>query len=389
MATRQPSLSFGGGAKWAIHLGDVADVLAGFEPCSFDALLSDPPYGLSFMGARWDYDVPSVPMWRAILRVLRPGAPILACGGTRTYHRLVLAMEDAGAEIRDQLAWMYGSGFPKSQNPIRSGAGSEWDGYGTALKPAHEPIVLARKPLAGTLAANIAAHGCGPLAIDACRVRDEVSPERVAGKGRAVYSHEGLGITPERTGRWPANVILDEEAGAALDAQSGQSTSTAAPRHNGAYQSVAKGADAARVSTAGYNDSGGASRFFYCAKASRSEREAGLDDLELVAAHDIIKRAKGSAGMRSPRAGAGRTSNGRRNVHLTVKPIALTRYLSRLIQPAGVGGRILVPFSGVGSEVIGALLEGWGEVVGVERESEYVRIARARIAHWTARGGAE
>lgn len=407
-----------------IKLGDVVSVLREYPDNTFDGVLCDPPYGLSFMGKRWDYDVPSVDLWREVLRVCKPGAPLLAAFGSRTYHRGVVRIEDAGWEIRDSIVWMYGSGFPKSLDvskaidahelhgksnsagirrvndtqevasrsngvlglraagilhgykteatlaretvPITAPATDAarlWSGYGTALKPAHEPYVLARKPLEGTVAANVARWGVGALAIDACRV---------AGPGERVVDRSMV------AGRWPANVILDEDAGAALDEQSG---------NRPGMSSGGKGRrDASMFGVGGVTkpetirgDSGGASRFFYCAKASRSERDAGCGDLPAKTRAEATGRDEDTAGTKSPRAGAG-SIGGSRNHHPTVKPLALCEYLARLILPPKPGV-LLVPFAGSGSEVIGALRAGWPEVVGIEREAEYVEIARRRVAH--------
>jgi site-specific DNA-methyltransferase (adenine-specific) len=286
---------------------------------SVDAIVCDPPYGLSFMGKGWDHGVPGVDFWVEALRVLKPGGHLIAFGGTRTYHRLAVAIEDAGFEVRDCLMWLYGSGFPKSHN-LRG----EWQGWGTALKPAYEPVILARKPLRGTVADNMAQWGTGGLNIDATRVGDE-------------------------GGRWPANVILDEEAAAALDAQSGI---------------------------------GGASRFFYTAKASRSEREAGLDGVEVKQAGSVRGHNK-----HKPRlAGDGRvnpqiTEPQRANHHPTVKPIALMRYMIRLVVPRGAV--VLDPFMGSGSTGCAAMVEGM-QFIGIDIIPEYVEIARLRLAWWSS-----
>lgn len=189
---------------------------------SIDAIVTDPPYGLSFMSKRWDYDVPSVEIWAECLRVLKPGGHLLSFAGTRTQHRMAVRIEDAGFEIRDMIAWVYGSGFPKSHN-------GEWGG--TALKPALEPITMARKPLIGTVEKNWNEHGTGALNIDGCRVGDEVLPTMTAGQAKIGTFERGVMVTPERTGRWPANLIHD----------------------GGEYF-------------------GEQSRFFYCAKASKKDR---------------------------------------------------------------------------------------------------------------------
>jgi hypothetical protein len=413
----------------AIELGDVVDVLAEYNDDAFDAVLCDPPYGLSFMGRRWDYDVPSVALWREVLRVCKPGAPLIAFGGTRTYHRMVVNIEDAGFEIRDCLAWMYGSGFPKSlavdkaldaaagaERPVigsrtltgsaalstaekggtyasntsshgrtkevaitapATALGRQWAGYGTALKPALEPAVLARKPLEGTVAENVTKWGVGALAIDACRIGDEpIAQHGRSGDTFGFASAEPAGRS--WVGRWPANVILDEDAGRLLDEQSGDRAGMSGGgtgRRDASMFGVGGITKAETVRA----DSGGASRFFYCPKANRRERDAGCEDLPALTGGQATDREDDSPGTRSPRAGAGRTG-GARNHHPTVKPIALCEYLARLILPP-TPGAILVPFAGSGSEMIGCLRAGWPVVVGIEREGAYVEIARRRLVH--------
>jgi DNA modification methylase len=425
-------------AEARVHVGDVAAVCASLEADSFDAVLCDPPYGLSFMGKRWDYDVPNADLWREVLRVCKPGAPLVAFSGTRTYHRTVVQIEDAGWEIRDCLAWMYGSGFPKSldvSKALDAAAGAErkvvgqkwaerypngpggntfsigegtdgkrtadntlltapatdaarqWQGYGTALKPAFEPAVLARKPLDGTVANNVQRWGVGALAIDACRIGEgaEKTPAPTTrGDSKAWFTTSdasNLGGN-DNVGRWPANVLLDEEAGEALDAQTGplHTRGNKGPSTSKKDLGVAYGKYGPASSGAEYNHggSGGASRFLYCAKATRWERNLGCDDLPMRTAAEMTDSEEGQARLDSPRTGAGRTS-GARNHHPTVKPIMLTRWLARLIAPPRPI-RILVPFAGSGSEMLGAILEGWPEVVGIEREEEYAAIARARCA---------
>ncbi len=419
-------------SQHAIELGDVIEVLRGYQDNAFDAVLCDPPYGLSFMGKKWDYDVPSSALWAEVLRVCKPGAPLIAFSGTRTYHRTVVAIEDAGWEIRDQLAWMYGSGFPKSldvSKAIDAAAGAvreagranpnhrpvsgvqyegtysggntgaatitapatesarAWAGYGTALKPAYEPAVLARKPLEGTVAANVAKWGVGALAIDACRIEGESTKrQNTAEMGYSGGNTSASYATGSDLGRWPANVLLDEEAGAILDAQTGDRPSTltgrADPKRR--HASPANSVDTRdsmfgneRAVSAVYADSGGASRFFYCPKSNRKERDLGCEGLPLRSAAEMTDSEEGQARLDSPRTGAGRTG-GARNHHPTVKPIALMTYLARLLLPPKPGA-ILVPFSGSGSEMLGCLAAGWPAVLGIERDSEYVAIAQARL----------
>lgn len=424
-------------SQHAIELGDVVEVLRGYQDNSFDAVLCDPPYGLSFMGKRWDYDVPQAALWAEVLRVCKPGAPLIAFSGTRTYHRTVVQIEDAGFEIRDQLAWMYGSGFPKSLDvskaidaasgavrevvgfdasalrPNRSKEGLQgmggggtfaadngatitapateqarlWHGYGTALKPAFEPAVLARKPLQGTVAANVARWGVGALAIDACRIEGTGNVKWSAPRGGICSPDPAAkGELQEAGGRWPANVMLDEAAGAILDAQTGDRPSTLTGRADPTRQhaSPANNVDRRasmfgneRAVSAVYADGGGPSRFFYCPKSNRKERDFGCDELPLKTPAEMTDSEEGQARLDSPRTGAGRTG-GARNHHPTVKPIALMTYLARLLLPPNPGA-ILVPFSGSGSEMLGCLAAGWPAVLGIERESEYVEIAQARL----------
>lgn len=375
----------------AVHHADVLDALRAMSDNSFHGCFTDPPYGLSFMGHQWDHGVPSAEVWREVLRVLRPGAHLLAFGGTRTFHRLTCAIEDAGFEVRDCMSWLYGSGFPKSLDVGK--AVPEFAGHGTALKPAWEPVIVARKPLEGTVAQNVQRWGCGALAIDASRV--EVIGKKseggrtsggVASKSdtRAIGSGIKSGSNDDGLGRWPANVILDEEAGAALDAQSGtlQTRGNKAPSTSTKALGAAYGKYGPASSGPEYNrnDSGGASRFFYCAKASRTERDAGLEGFEPASGGEATHREDDSPGTQSPRAGAGR-NGGSRNVHPTVKPLALATYLARLILPPVEDTRLLVPFCGSGSEMIGGLRAGWSHVEGIDAWDVAVSIARARLAH--------
>jgi DNA modification methylase len=461
--------------------GDCIEVMAGLPAASVGAIVTDPPYGLGFMGREWDtFDAGAVArraarkarkgtaipegsgalnaagyveydysprgmqgfqswceQWgREALRVLKPGGYLLAFGGQRTYHRLACGLEDAGFAITDSLHWLFGSGFPKSLDLERAIAvatcalpgrhfarrlpdedqrqpgdhvcpvtpeSAPWAGYGTALKPAHEPIVLARKPLDGTYAANVARWGVGGLAIDACRVAGDESTRRV---NRAEMGYHGGNLAEQYTtgsdvGRWPTNLLLTHHADCAgvcapgcpvavLDAQSGYSSEK--PRtltRNGHRQQEGWGLAAASTGIV-HGDSGGASRFYptfrfeaddfapflYVAKAARSEREKGLRALAKATAGERTGRKDGSAGLDSPRAGAGRTNAGA-NVHPTVKPIQLMRWLVRLVTPPGE--TVLDPFLGSGTTGVAALMEGRG-FIGVEREAAYLAIARHRLA---------
>jgi DNA modification methylase len=466
---------------YEIREGDCREVMRGMDAESIDAIVCDPPYGLSFMGKGWDHGVPGVEFWTEAMRVAKPGAHLLAFGGTRTYHRLACAIEDAGWEIRDCVMWVYGSGFPKSHDvskaidkmdaaqeqaarryrftdwvrstgvtarqiddalgthtmgrhytdvppngkqpaimtrehleacrhllgevpewvereaDIRSvesktfaerevvgqrttgiGTGNgatpimgdgnrnitapatdaarQWSGWGTALKPAWEPIIVARKPLVGTVAENVIAHGTGAINVDGCRVGEPLSyasgafPERTnrpsrngrqEPNGRA-WARSGDGVEcREVAGRWPANVM-----------------------HDGSEQATAPMGESAR--------------FFYCAKASKADRDEGCEGLE-AKTNDWQRPTSGLSQGKNPATGerSGVTMQPRTNHHPTVKPTALMRYLCRLVtQPGGI---VLDPFCGSGSTGKAARLEGF-RFIGIERESDYAAIARARIA---------
>jgi DNA modification methylase len=330
--------------KAALLVGPMQEHLATFPDNSFDSCVCDPPYELGFMGKGWDSSgvAFSKDTWAHMLRVLKPGGHMLTFGGTRTMHRITCAIEDAGFEIRDMLAWLYGSGFPKSHNLP--------GGLGTALKPAHEPICLARKPLEGTVAENFERWGVGVLHIDKCRIASSVedrermstAPQTVKPKGLVRCSREtpartGKLFQPHDEGRWPANLILDGEAGQIL---------------------------------------GEPARFFYCPKPSRSEREAGCEDLPTKTGAEITGRVEGSAGLDNPRSGTGRHAHGVHNHHPTVKPIALMRYLCRLVTPPG--GTVLDPFAGSGTTGVAAVLERFS-FMGIELLEDHAAICEARI----------
>jgi site-specific DNA-methyltransferase (adenine-specific) len=298
--------------RFTIHTGDCREVLRDYPSDHFDSIVSDPPYGLSFMGKGWDRGVPGVEFWKETLRVAKPGAHLLAFGGTRTFHRLTVAIEDAGWEVRDCVMWLYGSGFPKSHN-------GPWGG--TALKPAWEPVIVARKPLDGTVAANVLRYGTGALNIDGCRVGG------TEGRWPANFMHDG---SPEVLAGFPLTGVSAGGRTANIS-----KTSTIYGGGKGLGQDI----DAAAVrGDPGYGDSGSAARFFYCAKASRTDREEG-------------------------------------NTHPTVKPTALMRYLCRLVTPRN--GVVLDPFCGSGSTGKAAIIEGF-RFVGIDLDSAHVAIAEAR-----------
>jgi len=413
-----------------LYLGDCLFWLAMLPDNSVDAVVTDPPYGLSFMGKKWDYDVPGEAIWRECLRVLKPGGHLLAFAGTRTQHRMAVRIEDAGFEIRDMIAWVYGSGFPKSldvSKAIDKAAGAErevvgtgkrsqnqsegwdrpwkkeqmaeiggsgmaefditapatdaarqWQGWGTALKPALEPITVARKPLIGTVAENVLAHGTGAINVDGCRVGvDEGDPNirTTASAARAgmfgVTGHAGT----LQQGRWPANLIHDgSDEVVGLFPQTGMSKGTAQFKTHTTYQWSKSHADATAEpqhgTEIGYGDSGSAARFFYCAKASKADRDAGLEGFAPAKTNDGRKVDADNAYQRG--------ATERANIHPTVKPTDLMRYLCRLVTPPG--GTVLDPFMGSGSTGKAAALEGF-HFIGMERDADYFTIAQARIDH--------
>lgn len=364
-------------ACWEIHAGDCLQTMRGMADNSVDSIVTDPPYGLSFMGKKWDYDVPSVEIWAECLRVLKPGGYLLAFAGTRTQHRMAVRIEDAGFEIRDMLAWMYGSGFPKSHN-------GEWGG--TALKPSIEPITLARKPLIGTVAANFAEHGTGGLNIDGCRVAtadklgggDLSASTKVVTDGwnrpwmqdeAAKAAHaERMGKSVEKAealGRWPANLIHDgsDEVVALFPAQAGARAPVMGTEPSSSTKAVF-GQINREAGNAFHGDGGSAARFFYCAKASRKDRHDGLEDPgPQFKTGTTLRKVENTA------------TTG--NNHPTVKPTDLMAYLCRLVTP--IGGVVLDPFMGSGSTGKAAVLEGFS-FIGCELSADYIEIARARIS---------
>lgn len=410
--------------------------MAGMAEASIDAIVTDPPYGLAsgptttleearggrgFMGKEWDRGVPGVTFWREALRVAKPGAHMLAFGGTRAFHRMAVAIEDAGWEIRDCVAWVYGSGFPKSLDASKAidraagaerevvgktestygyqrdgerwdkdhyvtspatDAAKEWAGWGTALKPAWEPVLLCRKPMEGTVAANLLKHGTGALNIDASRLPIEGAAGVWGAKQAASIGFhggtEGSGFATVQSplGRWPANFMHDgsPEVVAGFPhttSGSGNKNTENRDRNRTFHNGLGKGNGLGMG-----GDSGSASRFFYCAKASRADREEGCDHLPARSGADATDREEGTAGLNSPRAGASRTVEAVRNHHPTVKPTELMRYLIRLITPPG--GIVLDPFMGSGSTGKAAMLEG-ATFVGCDLDPAYLAIAEARI----------
>jgi site-specific DNA-methyltransferase (adenine-specific) len=345
-----------------IH-GDCIEVMRTLPDNSVDSIVTDPPYGLGFMGKAWDQLPPGLEWAEECLRVLKPGGHLLAFGGSRTWHRLAVAVEDAGFEIRDSIFWLYGSGFPKHR---------------AALKPACEPVVMARKPFKGSLTTNEAIHGTGALNIDASRIEASLGDTWNAGLGGIGYGAglngytKGEGRVAPTQGRWPANVVLDDTTAEILDQQSGISKSASSskrgkgagayrmggcqtieelraiaavdgprPDGRGSARAVLATLEAAESYAGGFDDQGGASRFFYVAKAPKRERPV-VDGV----------------------------------AHPTVKPLALMRWLVKLVTPEG--GTVLEPFAGSGATVEACILEGFN-YIAIEREAEYLPLIQHRI----------
>jgi site-specific DNA-methyltransferase (adenine-specific) len=329
------------------------------------------------MGKKWDYDVPSEEIWAECLRVLKPGGHLLAFAGTRTQHRMAVRIEDVGFEIRDMIAWVYGSGFPKSHN-----LKDDWKGWGTALKPALEPITVARKPLCGTVAENVLKHGTGGINVDGCRIASDNgdttarTPSLVRDTAAPFGRGEAMGGNGSPLGRWPANLIHDgsEEVLAGFPETGPSKAANRGLQHSGRHGGLADlggrikdGTDTVR----GHDDNGGsAARFFYCPKASKADRDEGCEGFEARARPTMGSGIGGQPDQQK--------ANNRNN-HPTVKPTALMRYLCRLVTPPN--GTVLDPFMGSGSTGKAAMLEGFN-FIGIEREAEYIEIAKARI-NWT------
>jgi hypothetical protein len=418
---------------FTLHLGDCIEVMRSMADNSVDSIVTDPPYELGFMGKAWDASgiAYSVEMWREALRVLKPGGHLLAFSGSRTYHRMAVALEDAGFDIRDQIMWVYGSGFPKSQNISKAidkqaGAAREvisegkavkrmipganqdatgswikddgreyvpqvtraatagaqqWEGWGTALKPAHEPICVARKPLAKglTVAANLLQFGTGAINIDGCRVGDEstrratlkimtsrsASGDSYANQDHRYADRSSSYPTGSDAGRWPANIIHDgsQEVVALFPEQESGSRAAGVRMGMGFHDAGGDGGPAIAGSV------GNAARFFYCAKASRADRNEGLASPGVAA---VTKDAT----MRDCETADWSARNG--NHHPTVKPTELMAYLVRLVTPSG--GLVLDPFMGSGSTGKACMREGF-RFTGIDMTPEYVEIARSRIEY--------
>lgn len=412
-----------------IFNGDNIQVLRTLPDNSVDSVVTDPPYGLKFMGKQWDYDVPSVELWKECYRVLKPGGYLLSFGSSRTYHRMAVKVEDAGFEIRDQIMWVYGTGFPKSHNVgkavdkilgnereiisikpnhkkgmnfkydndtggwlandeiVETKGSSEWEGFGTALKPAHEPIVMARKPFKGSVAKNVLKWNTGGINIDDCRVEFEETKNpatnplyrqendyKMPKKGEesnGVVSFTSSKNKISSLGRFPANIIFDDEAGGILDQQSGV-TKSSNNKWIGEDTSPIYGKYNFRIRDKTYDDKGGASRFFYCPKPSKKEKEEGLTNQPI----QIKGRDDGQDNRNVPQK---LTKTKRKNTHTTVKPLKLMQYLIRLVTPKN--GTTVDPFFGSGTSGISALREENFKFIGIEKEKEYFDISVERCQY--------
>lgn len=376
----------------ALVTGRVLDVARTFPDNTFHGMFSDPPYGLSFMGAKWDYDVPCAETCAEMLRIVRPGAYMAWFGGARTYHRVATRLEDAGWELRDCIMWLHAKGRPATTDQKLAPRG-----FNTALKPAWEPIIIARKPFSEkTLMANWRRWGTGAMRIEGNRIGDSGGTSKAGmppgtkegnalmGSKSGAFNIPGGGALVPGLGRWPANLALDEEAAALLDAEVGPR-----PSNPYAYREEAEaGERAAHLGGLAPVDGGqrerelGPSRFFFCPKVSRSERNAGLEAFPVRTGGEATNREDGSAGVANARAGAGRTG-GHRNIHPTLKPLALNRWIASLLRPEASEAVLWNPYAGTCSEAIGAIQAEWPAVVSVEMSPEYVALGAARVRHWT------
>ena len=364
--------------------GNSLEELKKFPDNYFHSVVTDPPYGLSFMGKKWDYDVPSVELWTEVLRVLKEGGYLLSFAGTRTQHRMAVNIEDAGFEIRDMIAWVYGSGFPKSHNIGKAvdklqgnEREAEWEGWGTALKPALEPITMARKPFKTTVAENVLKNGVGGINIDGCRVETtDKWEQQTNGLEQIQRKNAEQGFRPKNyyedkkviskthtKGRFPANFIYDgsdEVKDLFPDTKQGGAIRKDYKINNNIYGDMSM---LTSNHTEGFGDSGSASRFFYCAKASNQDRNEGLEDFE-----EKERIRQGLAGEKK--------NTFSKNTHPTVKPTDLMRYLVRLVTPKE--GIVLDCFMGSGSTGKACALEGFN-FVGIDLDKDYCEITKARI----------
>ena len=408
---------------YKLYNGNMLDLLEVIDKETIDAVLTDPPYELNFMGKGWDNSGIAFQKetWQKCYEVLKPGGYLLAFGGSRTFHRIACAIEDAGFEIRDTICWMYGSGFPKSMNiglaidkkngveskivgNGKSGISSrayqseetttagnyeikearnKWNGWGTALKPSFEPIIVARKPFKGSLVDNVIEYGVGGINIDECRVGEIGWVKKVDIEPNSGSKNSGFGCNGKleelNKGRFPANTILtyddtdfDEVCGGFPNTKSTPRTPTKGGTGGiGQVTNFQRGSE-----TSNFNDSGSASRYFYCAKASKKDRDEGLDTFNQEKVNDGRQTPIDNAFQR------GETL--RKNTHPTVKPTELMQYLVRLVTPNN--GTILDPFNGSGSTGKAVMYENKErnknyKYIGIELTEEYLPIAKARIEY--------
>ncbi len=384
--------------EWKIINADCLDAMREMADNSIDFVVCDPPYGLHFMGKKWDGAIPAMEIWAEALRVCKPGAMLAAFGGSRTHHHLMLAVESAGWEIRDVIMWVYGSGFPKSHN-IEKAINREYGctepdinyknnfkGYGTALKPAYEPIIIAMKPIDGTFAQNAEKWGVAGINVDGSRIPIDANDVNSRPNGSIpIGINEGKsfknisGRNPECSGntlnlikgRWPANIIFDEEAAQELDQMSGILKSGSGNRRPNGGGEMFNGFKEMNADFPA--SSGGASRFFYCAKASSSERNKGLEGMPLKE-NDLAKAYKTLPDLRMHNV---QNRNPKQNTHPTVKPISLMKYIIKLLAPPG-NPILLDPFAGSGSTIVAAKELGIS-AIGIEKEAEYAEIAQKRL----------
>lgn len=380
--------------SYKIYNGDMLDMLQVIEPESIDAIVCDPPYELGFMNKSWDSTGIAFKKetWKNCFEVLKPGGYLLAFGGSRTYHRIACAIEDAGFEIRDCVMYLYGSGFSKSYNiglaiDKKNGVSqNEWQGWGTCLKPAYEPIIVARKPFKGSVVDNIIKYRVGGLNIDECRVGETGGIKKVniiknSGSKICRFGCDGDKIETGE-GRFPANVITDgsEEVAKGMPNTTSQYNPEGKhqnERHRENYDRFNFGYKQ-RIDT-GFNDSGSAMRYFYSAKASKKDRDEGLDAFQDKTFHSVLNQKNGSGdrldGAKTPI---------RKNIHPTCKPTELMQYLVRLVSPKGA--TILDPFMGSGSTGKAVMFENRErdanyKFIGIELTDEYLPIAQARIEY--------
>jgi hypothetical protein len=365
-------------SKQEVIQGDCLEVMRGMAENSIDFIVTDSPYGISFMSKGWDRGIPSIEYWQEMLRIVKPGGHLCAAGLPRMMHRLISVIEDAGWEIRDLIMHLFGQGFPKSHNFGRK-LNEDWHGYGTALKPSWEGWTLAMKPIEKTYIENAEKWGVAGINVDASRISvSEKDPNHrqnpTPNNYTSMFANIGgktSGIIGKNEGRWPSNIILSEESAAELDQMTGVSKSTGGQSNNAlrSDQTIfGTGKDNLIKKDPGYGDVGGASRFFYCAKASSRERNRGLEGLPL-------KEHYTEANPQPDR--DNRKQNLVANHHPTVKPIALMKYILKLLAPPGCPV-CLDPFAGSGSTLVAAKELGIS-CIGIEKEEEYCEIARKRV----------